>query len=116
MPTPQSRWATTALQFLGAAPLFVRRTEGPPGRANPAGRLRLFTASLSWMPTRGRWWAPAASFFALPTVVPTGRASPAGRAICLLLSLSWTPTLGGRSEEHTSELQSPDHLVCRLLL
>src|SRR5438552_2805777 len=25
----------------------------------------------------------------------------------------WRP---GRSEEHTSELQSPDHLVCRLLL
>src|SRR5258708_26564209 len=25
----------------------------------------------------------------------------------------WTET---RSEEHTSELQSPDHLVCRLLL
>src|SRR5258708_13937699 len=26
------------------------------------------------------------------------------------------PQLVGRSEEHTSELQSPDHLVCRLLL
>src|SRR5258708_31318009 len=26
----------------------------------------------------------------------------------------WRPT--SRSEEHTSELQSPDHLVCRLLL
>src|SRR5258708_30240999 len=26
------------------------------------------------------------------------------------------PPLPGRSEEHTSELQSPDHLVCRLLL
>src|SRR5207244_10663025 len=25
-------------------------------------------------------------------------------------------TWSGRSEEHTSELQSPDHLVCRLLL
>src|SRR5258708_31751771 len=25
-------------------------------------------------------------------------------------------TLNVRSEEHTSELQSPDHLVCRLLL
>ena len=25
-------------------------------------------------------------------------------------------TYRGRSEEHTSELQSPDHLVCRLLL
>src|SRR5258708_18907326 len=24
-------------------------------------------------------------------------------------------TIEGRSEEHTSELQSPDHLVCRLL-
>src|SRR5207244_8693337 len=27
-----------------------------------------------------------------------------------------SPTPGNRSEEHTSELQSPDHLVCRLLL
>src|SRR5258708_14455709 len=26
------------------------------------------------------------------------------------------PRAGWRSEEHTSELQSPDHLVCRLLL
>src|SRR5258708_15388978 len=25
-------------------------------------------------------------------------------------------SIWGRSEEHTSELQSPDHLVCRLLL
>src|SRR5258708_29159318 len=28
----------------------------------------------------------------------------------------WRAHLGLRSEEHTSELQSPDHLVCRLLL
>src|SRR5258708_17369463 len=27
-----------------------------------------------------------------------------------------TSRRAGRSEEHTSELQSPDHLVCRLLL
>src|SRR5438552_14670430 len=27
-----------------------------------------------------------------------------------------TSPLAARSEEHTSELQSPDHLVCRLLL
>src|SRR5438552_13653191 len=37
------------------------------------------------------------------------------------LQLAQTPThqqphLDRRSEEHTSELQSPDHLVCRLLL
>src|SRR5258708_14614601 len=34
--------------------------------------------------------------------------------------LAWTgqnrAVRGNRSEEHTSELQSPDHLVCRLLL
>src|SRR5258708_16044648 len=30
---------------------------------------------------------------------------------------TWVPSeIGLRSEEHTSELQSPDHLVCRLLL
>src|SRR5258708_22024776 len=28
----------------------------------------------------------------------------------------WRAARTGRSEEHTSELQSPDHLVCRLLL
>src|SRR5258708_18378884 len=28
----------------------------------------------------------------------------------------WFPQCFSRSEEHTSELQSPDHLVCRLLL
>src|SRR5438552_13098019 len=29
---------------------------------------------------------------------------------------SWARKFPNRSEEHTSELQSPDHLVCRLLL
>src|SRR5258708_17963678 len=32
------------------------------------------------------------------------------------LRLSREATIRSRSEEHTSELQSPDHLVCRLLL
>src|SRR5438552_13354363 len=31
-------------------------------------------------------------------------------------NFTWAKRLGGRSEEDTSELQSPDHLVCRLLL
>src|SRR5258708_28782761 len=29
---------------------------------------------------------------------------------------TWRESRPSRSEEHTSELQSPDHLVCRLLL
>ena len=36
----------------------------------------------------------------------------AEEAATLLLAQDWAK----RSEEHTSELQSPDHLVCRLLL
>src|SRR5207244_8569732 len=30
--------------------------------------------------------------------------------------IDWLNVVSLRSEEHTSELQSPDHLVCRLLL
>src|SRR5258708_26027336 len=45
--------------------------------------------------------------------IPTFRASGDGWA-----PLNGTPASRrvSRSEEHTSELQSPDHLVCRLLL
>src|SRR5258708_25563999 len=51
----------------------------------------------------------------LPAVTPAG-------VTCVLLAvvmLQIPPQLAmvkERSEEHTSELQSPDHLVCRLLL
>src|ERR1039458_10493158 len=34
----------------------------------------------------------------------------------LAFFLGWIPGVGARSEEHTSELQSLRHLVCRLLL
>src|SRR5258708_40274498 len=54
------------------------------------------------------------------------RSTPGPRPICSAAWPSWHrprtsefragPGLRGRSEEHTSELQSPDHLVCRLLL
>src|SRR5258708_24269145 len=42
---------------------------------------------------------------------PTDAFTPLGR-----LSGALQANFGMRSEEHTSELQSPDHLVCRLLL
>src|SRR5258708_21402318 len=41
----------------------------------------------------------------------TSRESPSPLAPQILITIT-----GDRSEEHTSELQSPDHLVCRLLL
>src|SRR5438552_6046420 len=44
-----------------------------------------------------------------------GEAGPEGDAVVLLLERV-VDEVQARSEEHTSELQSPDHLVCRLLL
>src|SRR5258708_19053974 len=38
-----------------------------------------------------------------------------GRNSCPHSEMQWASSMA-RSEEHTSELQSPDHLVCRLLL
>src|SRR5258708_15384111 len=54
-------------------------------------------------------------------IYPVGeQARPYGAAIFDVLydkpALLVPPSRTGRSEEHTSELQSPDHLVCRLLL
>src|SRR6185436_20334488 len=38
------------------------------------------------------------------------------RTICRRVEVNVLQLAEFRSEEHTSELQSPDHLVCRLLL
>src|SRR5258708_16925816 len=51
--------------------------------------------------------SPSASLIR-PTLSPRGRKPCSHR--------SWKTFKWSRSEEHTSELQSPDHLVCRLLL
>src|SRR5258708_26470638 len=48
-----------------------------------------------------------------PVAVPRRPRSQTGQ---LPSVASRPPTAPHRSEEHTSELQSPDHLVCRLLL
>src|SRR5258708_20724031 len=48
-----------------------------------------------------------------PTAPLFNTCSPSSKAPC---PGPWAPLLMPRSEDHTSELQSPDHLVCRLLL
>src|SRR5438552_6942687 len=47
-----------------------------------------------------------------PFLLPAGESSRAARRKSHLEGIGAV----SRSEEHTSELQSPDHLVCRLLL
>src|SRR5258708_25686885 len=63
---------------------------------------------------RGPTCSPAAT-----PCAPSSIVSASARARCFTAACpraaSGTPR-GARSEEHTSELQSPDHLVCRLLL
>src|SRR5207253_11325719 len=47
---------------------------------------------------------------------PSSSPTPCARRIRACRSRSTTPRRSSRSEEHTSELQSRGHLVCRLLL
>src|SRR5438552_5719954 len=66
---------------------------------------------------------PRSTLFPYTTLFRSRAARPARchRARSLVrapgaLTCATTAAGGARSEEHTSELQSPDHLVCRLLL
>src|SRR5947208_5696201 len=63
---------------------------------------------------------PYTTLFRSDTTPPdtTITAAPPARSGSSSASFTFTATEAGgaRSEEHTSELQSPDHLVCRLLL
>src|SRR5256885_10539969 len=51
-----------------------------------------------------------------PSAFSAANCSSGSRASSSGLSAPLTSTPSGRSEEHTSELQSPCNLVCRLLL
>src|SRR5256885_12437354 len=63
------------------------------------------------MASRWRGWWPACAS-ALPSCAATACTSP-----CTAPTGAWPwPPSRWRSEEHTSELQSPCNLVCRLLL
>src|SRR5258708_25744679 len=50
------------------------------------------------------------------TVACVGAGVIGGGWVAHFLAQGFGVRCGVRSEEHTSELQSPDHLVCRLLL
>src|ERR671923_2831169 len=75
-----------------------------------------------WTPGSAHCHAASAmslsSFRALTvsTTVPSVRAVRFQSASASTASMKASVTRTERSEEHTSELQSPDHLVCRLLL
>src|SRR5437763_9970022 len=63
---------------------------------------------------------PRSTLFPYTTLFRSTTSSVASAGAIFLLRTSWSsramPSNARRSEEHTSELQSPMYLVCRLLL
>src|SRR5207244_11374453 len=80
---------------------LVRRTDGKIARRVPARRL--------WEKISYAAWACADPGVQYDTTINEWHTCPQDGRINASNPCS-------RSEEHTSELQSPDHLVCRLLL
>src|SRR5947208_4858395 len=59
---------------------------------------------------------PRSTLFPYTTLFRSIAASPMPSTATCRCATGRSLPEGARSEEHTSELQSPDHLVCRLLL
>src|SRR5438445_8607067 len=66
---------------------------------------------------------PRSTLFPYTTLFRSGRPAPPARCRCPARATPWPqapaarpPAVAARSEEHTSELQSRQYLVCRLLL
>src|SRR5690606_42085611 len=93
------------------SPLFpyttLFRSLGPRGTHRTAPPHSSFSSSAGG---RAKRWC-AGMRISMPRIWPNGRTTPERNSpfVC-------NAKLGGRSEEHTSELQSRENLVCRLLL
>src|SRR6266487_5326994 len=110
-----------------AVALILAAAEGVPPRAAPrrSPRPAAWEQSLDSL-LRPRWADAASGPSGTPLAIElslSGDARPArqrgpatSEAAAPSLSLLAKAVHPGRSEEHTSELQSPVHLVCRLLL
>src|SRR5258708_17255978 len=72
-----------------------------------AAVIAILTSLVTWT---GGWYETAHEIWSQGV----WRGVPWQTRLLPLALVSWPA--GYRSEEHTSELQSPDHLVCRLLL
>src|SRR5947208_4807316 len=75
-------------------------------------KLARVPANIARRPRRARSWRRFGASAPIPPIwmpIELKLAKPHSAKVAIVNDF-------GRSEEHTSELQSPDHLVCRLLL
>src|SRR4051812_47081851 len=100
--TPFSADITFALRESGTQTLTVRVEDDPHDLAKPRGKQ-------DWqLEPHSVWYPRTTGIWQTVWVERVGRT--------YIERLRWTPNVAGRSEEHTSELQSHVNLVCRLLL
>src|SRR5438552_9235031 len=82
----------------------------------------LFPYTTLFRSKEGRYWGKPPDDATAIRELERLRKAGAGFIVFIRSTFWWLEYYGGlhrylrRSEEHTSELQSPDHLVCRLLL
>src|SRR5437899_12489876 len=89
-------------RYLVSSLFFLMKRRPPRSTLFPYTTLFRSRARVAAEPVKQSWWA---------WLIPAPRVTIA--ALVLMLATIW---VGTRSEEHTSELQSLRHLVCRLLL
>src|SRR5258708_10732575 len=85
----------------------------------PAGTTQVRTPNLESTYGSARLIFGYGGFFYFYNSLPTSRTVTSAKSKIRNpkpIALEMLIAFGFRSEEHTSELQSPDHLVCRLLL
>src|SRR5690625_7007322 len=87
-----------------------------------AGQGHYVGTYLAWESHQSGWWGEGEVKFYLDddlTGAAPGQGGEGAEPPTIFPTICTTGTedyVGGRSEEHTSELQSRGHLVCRLLL
>src|SRR5438552_10753823 len=104
----------TASRSCGNTTPFYPTFNAPMATVNPGRRRRrLGFAGTTWL------WIALVAFFGMGGIMSLARKGRVARPpFTMSAPRSWVGVnqFDTRSEEHTSELQSPDHLVCRLLL
>src|SRR5690348_17594047 len=115
---PWALLALLAIPLVIAAWWWTRRR-----RRRGAVRVTSIALVRASLPGRNRWrrLIPAALLLLGLAVLGVGAARPQATVRvpsssgAIMLALDISGSMCSRSEEHTSELQSPVHLVCRLL-